>query len=83
MQPTEEHKPPSVGPSVDIEIRLPGISNSSGADISGESLSIATSLVARAEIDCEPDVVVADVVDILGSAVAESTGWRPPEHDGR
>lgn len=79
MRTTNENKPPEGEAALEIKIAIPGIPNLFGSDISGESVSLVTSLAPRAEIDREPDDVVAEVVDIFGSAVAESTGWRPRE----
>lgn len=79
MRTTNENKPPETEAALEIKIAIPGIPNLFRSDISGESLSIVTSLVARAAIDRKSDDVVAEVVDIFGSAVAMASDWIPPE----
>ena len=72
-------------PDMELLIKIP-VPGSAGAEAqcSGmESLSMITSLVAPSDADPDHEQMILGVVDIMGSAVAEATGWRPPEQMDR
>ncbi len=65
-------------PDLEIDLSFPIVHPmaASGGEADGASLSMTTSLISG---PLDSHRAVAAIVDILGSAVAESTGWRPPE----
>ena len=68
---------PKDKPAIELEITLPiGLPSAAGAH---NPLSLETSLATDQGLVSDANGLVHSVVDILGSAVAESTGWRPPE----
>ena len=66
-----------------ITVPLPGSVQVEARSVSVESLSMITSLVAPSDADQDHDQMILGVVDTLGSAVAEATGWQPPEQEDR
>ena len=81
----QQMKQPNTEPAIELEITLPIGPPSAGVSGigAGESLSLVTSIAADAPGGCDAswDGMLLGVVDILGSAVAESTGWIPPEEE--
>ena len=69
-------------PDLELEIPLLLPSGVRSSDDTS-SLSLEASLVSDTEKhpDSDRNMVMA-ITDVLGSAVAESTGWRPPEQNG-
>jgi len=63
--PMKPQRPNNIEP--DLEIRLP-ISIPHALDLECSMYSLS-----------DADAAALRVIDVLGSAVAEATGWRPPE----
>ncbi len=73
-------------PTIEIEIPIPAevmlVAPEAAAGGTGESLSLETSLAANTDASTDNSAMSIDIFgifDIMGSAVAESTGWTPPE----
>ena len=87
MRTSKKEKPQVLEPVPQVDIALPGVPVLPGLSATGrgagESLSLEMSLAAHPDGDLASDRQGIEIVDILGSAVAESTGWRPPEAEDR
>ena len=83
MPTTGKPKLPTVEPTLEIEIPVPIAAPPSDSGPTGggesESLRLEVSLIEPPNTTANEGLPPSEIVDILGSAVAESTGWTPPE----